>query len=268
MAPDLAGFAARPALASARNIRHRAAIGHFMSGITTYFRDFPGRTDDRRLFKMDHYLGVYDRELAAWQGSRVSFLEIGIFKGGSLRMWQNFFAPGSALTFLDIDPACKALEMPGIDIRIGDQTDVAFLSATAQARGPFDMIVDEGGHKMDQQITSFSVLWPHLKDGGLYIVEDTHTSYWPGFGGGHKAPGSFIEFAKDLIDKMHSWYTDDDAGFPLHPLAAQIGGIQFYDSMVIVRKELKQPPVSITAQNGQVAASDDILKVRGRVSIF
>jgi hypothetical protein len=240
---------------------------HFGTG--HYFRHFLSRTDEKMLFKMDHYLDIYDRELAPWMGERVNFLEIGVYKGGSLRMWRDFFAPQSSLTFLDIDPACKALEIEGTDIRIGDQTDVPFLQSVIREKGPFDIIVDDGGHKMDQQITSFRALWNALKDGGLYIVEDTHTSYWPGFGGGgHKAAGSFIEFAKDLIDKMHSWYTEDDEGFPLHPLAAQIGAIQFFDSLVIIRKELKKPPVAVTSQHGRVAASDKILKVRGRVSIF
>jgi hypothetical protein len=240
-----------------------------MSGTGQYFRHFLARTDERTLFKMDHYLDIYDRELAPWLGKKVSFLEIGIWKGGSLRMWRDFFAPGSKLTFLDIDPATLEVAIPGVDIRIGDQTDVPFLRDVAQEQGPFDIIVDDGDHKMDQQITSFQALWGALKDGGLYIVEDTHTSYWPGFGGGgHKAPGSFIEFAKDLIDKMHSWYTEDDEGFPLHPLAREIGGVQFYDSLVIIRKQLKQPPVSLTSTHGKVSQSDRILKIRGRVSIF
>ena len=240
-----------------------------MSVTGQYFRHFLARTDEKTLFKMDHYLDIYDRELATWLGKQVSFLEIGVYKGGSLRLWRDFFAPHSSLTFLDIDPACKGLEISGTDIRIGDQTDVPFLQAMAREKGPFDIVVDDGGHKMDQQITSFKALWGAVKDGGLYIVEDTHTSYWPGFGGGgHKAAGSFIEFAKDLIDKMHSWYTEDDVNFPLHPLASQIGGIQFYDSLVIIRKQLKRPPVSLTSQHGQVRESDKILKVRGRMSIF
>jgi hypothetical protein len=240
-----------------------------MSGTGQYFRHFVARTDDKKLFKMDHYFEVYDRVLGGWMGKSVSFLEIGVFKGGSLRMWRDFFAPGSKLTFLDIDPTCKKLELPGTLIEIGDQSDVPFLERVAAERGEFDMIVDDGGHKMDQQIISFKALWGALRDGGLYIVEDTHTSYWPGFGGGgHKAPGSFIEFAKDLIDKMHSWYTEDDVGFPLHQFAKEIGSIQFYDSMVIITKELKAPPIAITSQNGQVYKSDKILRVRGRVSVF
>jgi hypothetical protein len=234
-----------------------------------YFRHFLQRTDDKTLFKMDHYLDIYDRELTPWMGKDVKFLEIGVYRGGSLRMWRDFFAPQSSLTFLDIDPACKALEIAGTDIRIGDQTDVTFLAKVAQEKGPFDLVVDDGGHKMDQQITSFQTLWAAVKDGGLYIVEDTHTSYWPGFGGGgHKAKVSFIEFAKDLIDKMHSWYTEDDIGFPLHPLASEIGGIQFYDSLVILRKQLKKPPVAVTSTHGKASYSDKILRVRGRVSIF
>ena len=233
-----------------------------------HFREFLARTDEKTLFKMDHYLDIYDRLLGDWQGRKISFLEIGVYRGGSLRMWRDFFAPDARLTFLDIDPACKTLELPGTEIRIGDQADPTFLAAIAQARGPFDLIVDDGGHQMHQQITSFANLWPHLNDGGLYIVEDTHTSYWPGFGGGHRAPGSFIEFAKDLIDRMHSWYTEDDAGFPLHPLASEIGGIQFFDSLVVVQKQRKQPPMSVTSQNGNVTQSRRMLQIRGRKSIF
>ena len=233
-----------------------------------YFQDYPARTGDRTLFKMEHYLPIYDQLLADWQGRPVSFLEIGIYKGGSMPMWQGFFAPGSSLTFLDVDPACAALELPGTRVEIGDQADPAFLHRIAESHGPFDLIVDDGGHKMHQQITSFRHLWPRLKDGGLYIVEDTHTSYWPGFGGGLRAPGSFIEFAKALIDQMHSWYTEDDEAFPLHPLASEIGGIRFYDSLVILEKRLKEAPVSITATNGQTSRSRRLLEVRGRRSIF
>ncbi|OZA02268.1 MAG: hypothetical protein B7Y02_16980, partial [Rhodobacterales bacterium 17-64-5] len=195
---------------------------------TRYFRDHPARSGDRMLFKMEHYLELYDQLLAGWQGRSVDFLEIGIYKGGSMPMWQGFFAPDSRLTFLDIDPACRALALPGTSVEIGDQADPDFLQTIAATHGPFDLIVDDGGHKMHQQITSFRHLWPQLRDQGLYIVEDTHTSYWPGFGGGHRAPQSFIEFAKDLIDQMHSWYTEDDAGFPLSPLAREVGGIRFY----------------------------------------
>lgn len=233
-----------------------------------YFQDYPARSGDRTLFKMEHYLPIYDELLEHWQGRDIRFLEIGVYKGGSMPMWQGFFGQGSRLTFLDIDPACKALELPGTTVETGDQSDPAFLNRIAQAHAPLDLIVDDGGHQMHQQITSFHHLWPRLADRGLYIVEDTHTSYWPGFGGGLRAPGSFIEFAKDLIDRMHSWYTEDDAAFPLHAMAREIGGIRFYDSLVVIEKRLKGAPAALTARNGQVGLSRKMLQVRGRRSIF
>lgn len=233
-----------------------------------YFRNYISQTDDRMIMKMDHYLDIYDKLLRDWQGRDVSFLEIGVYKGGSIRMWRDFWGPKSTVTFLDIDPACAALQLDGTKVEIGDQTDTAFLKRIAETYGPFDMIVDDGGHKMDHQNVSFRELWPHLKDRGLYIVEDTHTSYWPGFGGGYKAPQSFIEKCKNLVDYMHSWYTDQDDIFPFHAAARQVHSVQFYDSLVVIEKEHKQPPVSIASQNGTVTKSDKILKVRSRTSIF
>ena len=233
-----------------------------------YFRNYISQTDDRMIMKMDHYLDIYDKLLRDWQGRDVSFLGIGVYKGGSIRMWRDFWGPKSTVTFLDIDPACAALQLDGTKVEIGDQTDIAFLKRIAETYGPFDKIVDDGGHKMDHQNVSFRELWPHLKDRGLYIVEDTHTSYWPGFGGGYKAPQSFIEKCKNLVDYMHSWYTDQDDIFPFHAAARQVHSVQFYDSLVVIEKEHKQPPVSIASQNGTVTKSDKILKVRNRTSIF
>ena len=233
-----------------------------------YFRNYISQTDDRMIMKMDHYLDIYDKLLRDWQGRDVSFLEIGVYKGGSIRMWRDFWGPKSTVTFLDIDPACAALQLDGTKVEIGDQTDTAFLKRIAETYGPFDMIVDDGGHKMDHQNVSFRELWPHLKDRGHYIVEDTHTSYWPGFGGGYKAPQSFIEKCKNLVDYMHSWYTDQDDIFPFHAAARQVHSVQFYDSLVVIEKEHKQPPVSIASQNGTETKSDKILKVRNRTSIF
>ena len=101
------------------------------------------------------------------------------------------------------------------------------------------------------------------------MVEDTHTSYWPGFGGGFRAQKSFVEFSKDLIDRMHSWYTDQDDIFPFHLIAKALSSVQFYDSMVVFEKKLKlEPPKTIVSENGLVTESRKILEVRGRKSIF
>ncbi|WP_313137795.1 class I SAM-dependent methyltransferase [Paracoccus jeotgali] len=232
-----------------------------------YFRDYMTRTGDRMILKMDHYLDIYPRLLGHLQGRDLRFLEIGIYKGGSMPMWQGYFGPGAHLVFADIDPACRDLALPGTHVEIGDQADPAFLRDLVAGHGPFDLILDDGGHKTDQQITSFRHLFPHLRPGGIYVVEDTHTSYWPGFDGGY-GKRSFIGYAKWLIDRMHSWYTDEDEIFPFHPLAREIGEIRFFDSIVAITREPHGMPTALSSRNGQVKRSQAMMRARNRRSIF
>ena len=64
-----------------------------------------------------------------------------------------------------------------------EQADAGFLQKVAGEFGPFDLIIDDGSHVNAHVITTFEVLFPLLKTGGLYVVEDTQTSYWPVLGG-------------------------------------------------------------------------------------
>jgi len=235
----------------------------------SWFSDYLKRTDHRLLTKWAHYFEVYERELTRFRARPITFLEIGVFKGGSIPMWREYFADGSTLVFADIDPDCAAHADPGTHVEIGNQADPAFLTALAEKYGPFDVVLDDGSHINAHQIASFQGLWPHMKPRSLYMVEDCHTSYWPGFGGGYRNEASFIEFAKRKVDAMHSWYTDQDAMFPFDPIAQELAGVRFYDSIVAFEKNAQaQPPLSINAQNGQVQGSRKALQVRGRSSIF
>ena len=157
-------------------------------------------------------MDVYHRVMAPWKNKNIRFLEIGIWKGGSINLWKGFFRSHTELTFLDINPECKALEGPRVSIEIGDQSDRAFLRQIAKNHGPFDVIVDDGGHKMHQQKTSFTELWAHLSDGGLYIVEDTHSSYWPGFGGGFREKTVLLSFPK-------TWWIGFTAGIRIRMIS-------------------------------------------------
>jgi len=227
------------------------------------------KTDDRALTKWHHYFPIYERELGRFLKRPVSFLEIGIYRGGSLPMWKDYFPDGSTLTFIDIDPACKAFEIEGSNVRIGNQADAAFLTSLAEEFGPFDVVLDDGSHVCAHQIASFEILWQHLANEGLYIVEDCHTSYWPGFGGGYRNEASFIEYSKRLVDTMHSWYTDQDALFPFQEMAKEINSVRFYDSIVAIEKlRQKEPPTSLVSKNGRIEASRKALQIRGRTSIF
>jgi hypothetical protein len=234
-----------------------------------FFSDYIPRSGDKLLTKWAHYFNAYERELTRYRREPVTFLEIGVFQGGSLPMWKEFFAEGSTLVFVDIDPRCKSHEIPGTVVEIGSQADPDFLSSLAEKYGPFDVVLDDGSHICKHQIATFNHLWRHIKNQGVYIVEDCHTSYWPGFGGGYRNEASFIEFSKRVIDRMHSWYTDQDDLFPFDPISEELHSLRFYDSVVVFEKQTpKPPPTSLTIQNGKVSASRRALEVRNRTSIF
>jgi hypothetical protein len=105
-----------------------------------------------------------------WHGRDIGFLELGVCRGGSVPMWKGFFGSGARRIFVAIDRFCRALELPGTRIEVGDQADPELLNRVGQEDGPFDLIVEDGGHQMHQQITSFRHLWPWLADRGLHIV--------------------------------------------------------------------------------------------------
>ena len=81
---------------------------------------------------------------------------------------------------------------------------------------------------------------PDARD-GVYLVEDLHTSYWEEYGGGYKAEGSFIEYAKDLVDQLHGWHRREEPA-PVTDYTRSIRGLHIYDSVVVLDKEVVGPP--------------------------
>ena len=77
--------------------------------------------------------------------------------------------------------------------------------------------------------------------GGLYVVEDTHSSYHPKWGGGLRRPGSFIEQAKALVDQLHAWY-GPIPGLEPDYVTQTAHGVHFYDSMVVIEKRHRKQP--------------------------
>jgi hypothetical protein len=205
------------------------------------FEKYLAKTDRKGVDKWLNYLEIYDRFFGKYRGKPVKMLEIGIFKGGSLQMWKDYFGAEASIVGVDINRDCKAFEEPQIDIRIGSQEDRAFLKSVIEEFGPFDLILDDGGHTMNQQIVSFEELFPAVKDGGVYLCEDLHTSYWDGYGGGFKRPGTFIEFAKGLVDQIHGWHIDGGRT----EYTRRIKAIHFFDSIVAFEKDVIHPPLRL-----------------------
>src|SRR3954452_23932755 len=171
--------------------------------LEAYFRANPGR----RIHKWVHYFDIYHRHLAQYRGKPITVVEFGVSHGGSLQMWKHYFGRKARIIGVDIDPHCSAFAERRVEVVIGDQEDRGFLRQLRDRVGPIDVVIEDGGHTMAQQINTFEVLWPAVRDGGVFLLEDLHTSYWEHYGGGYKRPGTFIEYAKDLIDQINAWHS-------------------------------------------------------------
>jgi hypothetical protein len=199
--------------------------------------------NDRLMHKWDHYIDIYDKYFSSFRDKEIVFVEIGVAHGGSLQMWRKYFGEKALLIGIDINPECKKFEEGNTKIFIGSQTDENFLSDLKTKIPPADVLIDDGGHTMKQQITTFNVLFDHVKINGLYVCEDLHTSYWYEYGGGLHNKNSFIEFSKNFIDNMHAWYVSKHhKKNVVNKITTSVRGLHFYDSMLIIEKgNIKQP---------------------------
>lgn len=211
--------------------------------VTPKLAAFFERDDHRMMHKWMHYFDIYERHFSRFAGTNVSMLEFGVLHGGSLQMWKEYFGRDSRIIGADINPRCGELGEQGIEIRIADQDSQHSLKELANELPELDIVIDDGGHVMNQQINTFEVFWPKLKNGGVYLCEDTHTSYWPAFGGGYKKQGTFIEYTKGLIDQLTAWHSQD-AQLSVNGFTLSAYGMHFYDSVVVIEKKQMQSPVS------------------------
>jgi hypothetical protein len=183
--------------------------------------------------KWTHYFPVYERHFSRYVNRPVVFWEIGVGAGGSLQLWKQYFGPYAQIVGLDIADRSR-FEEDQIAIRTGDQADPSVLQALLDEFGPPDVLVDDGSHVMSHIEATFRFLYPRIARDGVYVVEDLHTAYWPEYGGGLHAPGSFIEIAKDLIDALNADHTRD-ALSPTDFTATTLS-MHFYDSMLVFER--------------------------------
>jgi 23S rRNA U2552 (ribose-2'-O)-methylase RlmE/FtsJ len=120
-------------------------------------------------------LRLYERYFREFRETTDSILEIGVKHGGSIQAWEQYF-PNARIIGMDINPEPSDWPRRATFVQ-GDQGDRELLLSLAERFGPFDAVIDDGSHRMDHQRLSFEVLWPHVKPGGLFVIEDIHTSY-------------------------------------------------------------------------------------------
>jgi SAM-dependent methyltransferase len=189
-------------------------------------------TNDQRVaHKWKHYFPAYERHFARFVNTDVNFLEIGCGEGGSLQMWKRYLGPHARIVGIDVDARCTAFQEDQIAVCIGDQANVEFLAGVVQAHGPFDIVLDDGSHRMTDVTAAFLALYPTVPRKGVYMVEDMHTAYAEPWGGGLRRAGTFIERCKDLIDELNgAWFGQ------MTPFTSNTLSMHFYDSIVVFEK--------------------------------
>jgi hypothetical protein len=175
----------------------------------------PSLTQLAKRFKTDKwgahkYTPHYQHHFRPWRDKTFNLLEIGIGGyarkgdgGASLRMWKAFFEKAQILG-LDIEDK-SFVDEDRIRTYRGSQTDEAILTSIVAEAGELEIIIDDGSHRPAHIIETFRILFPLLADGGLYVIEDTQTSYWPEFEGQAdlNADNTTMALVKRLIDGLN-----------------------------------------------------------------
>lgn len=215
----------------------------------------------RLIHKWKHYFEIYERHLSRYRGSQVTVVEIGVSKGGSLQMWKEYFGPRARIVGIDIDPQCAAFAEQQVEVMIGNQEDRDFLRSLRQQIPIIDVLIDDGGHMMMQQIVTFEELFPHVAPDGVYLCEDLHTSYWQEYGGGYRSPDTFIEYSKSFIDYLHAWHAREPPPprrkrwyrrqppppprLTVSDFTRSAHSLHFYDSVLVIEKRAMVPPTDL-----------------------
>jgi hypothetical protein len=188
------------------------------------------------------YAKHYQTYFAPLRLKRLSILEIGIggyddpaAGGASLRMWRTYF-PRSMIFGIDIYDKSR-LDERRIKTFRGSQVDERFLRAVLDETGPLDIVIDDGSHRNEHVIRSFELLFPYLREGGMYVIEDTQTSYWPSEGGSSTELNNVrttMGFLKALVDGLnHAEFAhEQEPSFYDRNIVA----IHFYHNLVFIRK--------------------------------
>ncbi|MFA7494939.1 MAG: class I SAM-dependent methyltransferase [Acidithiobacillus sp.] len=215
-------------------------------------RDLYGVHQGKVSDKWSLYLDEYERIFSHYRDLPIRLLEIGIQNGGSLEIWGEYFPKAMMLVGVDINLSCRALKYddPRISVVVGDANSNESRTEILTKSIDFDLIIDDGSHKSSDIVKTFAYYFPFLADGGIFVAEDLHCSYWREFEGGLYDPYSSLSFFKHLADIVgqEHWGVSKASSEVLSGFSKyydisfnstsleHIHSVEFVNSMCIVRK--------------------------------
>ena len=207
------------------------------------------------------FLKIYDNYFSEFKNKKINILEIGIDTGNSLKFWKNYFSSKSNIIGLDINK--YNFTEKNIFTFQGMQQDSKFLSTITNKFKKFDIIIDDGSHDCRHIIKSFNFLFKNLKEGGIYIIEDLQTSYYPRYHGSRinkKKKHTSMNFIKNLADSIN--YEHFDQPFPKSSIYdGEIKFVHFFQNLAIIKKG-KSKKIHYNSKNKQ---NNFIKKILSRI---
>jgi Methyltransferase domain len=200
---------------------------------------FHSHSEGPGIWKWLHYFDIYHRHLSRFVGTDAQIVEIGVYSGGSLQMWRQYFGDRCRIAGIDIEEACRLYVNDCVKIFIGDQADRQFWAEFRQEVPSMDVVLDDGGHEPEQQMVTLEETLPYLRPGGVYICEDIH-------GVGNR----FAAFAHDLADNLNAarWNRNKSlspTACDATPFQASIHSVHCYPFVVVI--ETNPAPVDTFA---------------------
>jgi len=204
--------------------------------------------------KVTSYFPVYEALFAPYRNRPIVFVEVGVLHGGSLFMWREYFGPSARIIGIDLSPHAKRWEKEGFEIYIGDQNSEEFWRDFFSEVGQVDILLDDGGHTNLNIIATVCAALPHVRDGGLILVEDVTTSYMSQFGNPSKR--SFINFAKAMIDAINS--RSGHLELRAKIVSNTVYSMSFFESMVAMHIDRTRCVRSFVISSGTETGAIDV----------
>jgi len=221
--------------------------------------------------KLSSYFEVYNKLFKPYVKRPITFVEVGVYGGGSLNMWKKYFHPKSRIIGIDLNPEALKLRSKGFEIFIGDQGDSNFWMELFKKIGKIDILLDDGGHTDAQQIQTLISAIPQINSGGIIAIEDVHASYLTEFGNPSKY--SFINYCKKIIDVMNYRYinlknfnNDQNKIFKL--FQKNIFSINFFESFIVFHIDGKKCINSKILRNMKMKKIKDFRNENEKYSIL
>jgi hypothetical protein len=212
--------------------------------------------------KYDSYFFVYEALLEKFVDREITFVEVGVFNGGSLFMWREFFGPKARIIGIDLNPDALEWTKNGFEIYIGDQSSDTFWVNLYQKIGKVDVLIDDGGHTNRQQIVTCHHAIENINDGGVLIVEDIHTNYFREFG--NPSQYSFLSFANKIVESVNS------RAYALLQrrirYSSRVYSVSFFESMVVFQIDSRLCKQSSPTSNNGASRDATDFRYQGQVT--